>query len=61
MGERVRPLYSLVIYIVAVIPMVLTSCTPSVPTTQPEPPQSPLLGQPVSYLLPTQKGKEIRE
>jgi len=38
---------------------VFGSCTPSAPTTEPELPQRPVSGEPVSYLLPTQDGKWI--
>jgi len=36
--------------------LLLSSCTPSAPTTQPEPQESPTPGEPVSYLLPTPDG-----
>jgi len=54
-GKRLLSLFT-----VCAIPMilfVLSSCTPSAPTTQPEAPKRPEPGKPVSYLLPTQDGK----
>ena len=36
---------------------VFLSCTPSAPATQPEPPELPVPGGPVSYLLPAHDGK----
>lgn len=55
LSKRLLPL--LAVCAISVMLSVFVSCTPSAPTTQPEAPEYPEPGEPVSYLLPTQDGK----
>ena len=54
-GIRLSLLF--IVCAISIALFVLISCTSSIPTPEPEPPDSSEPGEPASYLLPTQDGK----
>jgi len=54
-GKRLLSLFAVCAILMTIF--VISSCTPSAPTTQSEAPERPEPGKPVSYLLPAEGGK----